>query len=76
MSSCEFGIEPLGSINCWETIKCPKQLGICRIVLSSMELVMLVYDIKGFPSTQQFYSLNISEKQNDSTFKVEETPNN
>jgi hypothetical protein len=21
--SCEFGIEPSGSINCWETIKCP-----------------------------------------------------
>jgi hypothetical protein len=22
-SSCEFGIEPLGSIKCWETIECP-----------------------------------------------------
>jgi hypothetical protein len=22
-SSCEFGIEPSGSIKCWETIKCP-----------------------------------------------------
>jgi hypothetical protein len=22
-SSCEFGIEPSGSINCWETIECP-----------------------------------------------------
>jgi hypothetical protein len=20
---CEFGIEPSGSINCWETIECP-----------------------------------------------------
>jgi hypothetical protein len=22
-SSCEFGTEPSGSINCWETIECP-----------------------------------------------------
>jgi hypothetical protein len=22
-TSCEFGSEPLGSINCWETIECP-----------------------------------------------------
>jgi hypothetical protein len=22
-SSCEFGIEPSGSIRCWETIECP-----------------------------------------------------
>jgi hypothetical protein len=22
-SSCEFGIEPSGSIKCWETIECP-----------------------------------------------------
>jgi hypothetical protein len=22
-SSCEFGIEPLGFIKCWETIECP-----------------------------------------------------
>jgi hypothetical protein len=22
-SSCKFGIEALGSINCWETIECP-----------------------------------------------------
>jgi hypothetical protein len=22
-SSCEFGIEPSGSINCWEAIECP-----------------------------------------------------
>jgi hypothetical protein len=21
--SCEFGIEPSGSIKCWETIECP-----------------------------------------------------
>jgi hypothetical protein len=39
-SSCEFGIEPLDSINCWETIECPKQLEISRVVLSSMELVI------------------------------------
>jgi hypothetical protein len=35
-SSCEFGIEPLGSIQCWETIECP---GISQVVLSSMDLV-------------------------------------
>jgi hypothetical protein len=23
LCSCEFGIEPSGSIKCWETIKCP-----------------------------------------------------
>jgi hypothetical protein len=27
-SSCEFGIEPSGSINCWETIECPKNQGL------------------------------------------------
>jgi hypothetical protein len=37
--SCEFGIEPSGSIKCWETIE-SKQLGISRVVLSSMELVI------------------------------------
>jgi hypothetical protein len=26
-SSCEFGIEPSGSIKCWETIKCPNNQG-------------------------------------------------
>jgi hypothetical protein len=26
-SSCEFGIDPLGSINCWKTIKCPNNWG-------------------------------------------------
>jgi hypothetical protein len=25
-SSCEFGIEPSGSIKCWEAIKCPNNL--------------------------------------------------
>jgi hypothetical protein len=25
-SSCEFGIEPSGSIKCWETIECPKYI--------------------------------------------------
>jgi hypothetical protein len=24
-SSCEFGIEPSGSIKCWETIECPNK---------------------------------------------------
>jgi hypothetical protein len=38
-SSCEFGIEPSGFINCWETIEVSKQLGISRVVFSSMELV-------------------------------------
>jgi hypothetical protein len=37
-SSCEFGIEPSGSIKCWETIECPNKLGISRVVFSSMEL--------------------------------------
>jgi hypothetical protein len=26
-SSCEFGIESLGSIKCWETIECPNNFG-------------------------------------------------
>jgi hypothetical protein len=26
-SSCEFGIEPLGSIKCWETTECPNNWG-------------------------------------------------
>jgi hypothetical protein len=39
--SCEFGIEPSGSINCWETIDV-QTLGISRVVLSSMELVMYI----------------------------------
>jgi hypothetical protein len=26
-SSFEFGIEPSGSIKCWETIECPNNLG-------------------------------------------------
>jgi hypothetical protein len=26
-SSCEFGIEPSGSIKCWETIACPNNWG-------------------------------------------------
>jgi hypothetical protein len=38
-SSCEFDIEPLGFINCWETIECPNNYGSLRVVLSSMELV-------------------------------------
>jgi hypothetical protein len=27
-SPCEFGIEPLGSMKCWETIKCPNNWGL------------------------------------------------
>jgi hypothetical protein len=26
-SSCEFGIEHLGSVKCWETVECPINLG-------------------------------------------------
>jgi hypothetical protein len=26
-SSCEFGIEPSGSIKCWEAIECPNNWG-------------------------------------------------
>jgi hypothetical protein len=26
-SSCEFGIEPSGSIKCWKTIECPNYWG-------------------------------------------------
>jgi hypothetical protein len=33
--SCEFGIEPSGSIKCWETIECPNNYG-SRVVLSSI----------------------------------------
>jgi hypothetical protein len=42
-SFCEFRIETLSSIKCWETIE-SKQLGISRAVLSSMELVRVVSD--------------------------------
>jgi hypothetical protein len=36
--TCEFGIQPSGSIKCWETVV-SKELDISRVVLSSMELV-------------------------------------
>jgi hypothetical protein len=38
-SSCEFVIDPSGSIKFWET-RVSKELGISRVVLSSIELVM------------------------------------
>jgi hypothetical protein len=38
-SSCECGYEPSGSIKCWEAIEVSKQLGMSRVVLSSIELV-------------------------------------
>jgi hypothetical protein len=38
-SSCEFGIEPSGSIKYRETFRVSKELGIFRLVLSSMALV-------------------------------------
>jgi hypothetical protein len=37
-SSCEFGIEPSGSMKCWETIEWPNIVA-SRLVLSSIELV-------------------------------------
>jgi hypothetical protein len=40
-SSCEFGIEPSGSMKCWRNYRVFEQLGISRVVLSSMELVSL-----------------------------------
>jgi hypothetical protein len=36
-SSCEFGIEPSGSMKCCETIEWPS-LAASRVVLSSIEL--------------------------------------
>jgi hypothetical protein len=38
-SSYEFCIEPSGSVNCLGNYQVSKQLGISRVVLSSMELV-------------------------------------
>jgi hypothetical protein len=39
-SSCEFGIEPSGSMKCWESIEWPnKHLVASRVVLSSIKLV-------------------------------------
>jgi hypothetical protein len=38
-SSCEFGIEPSGSMKSWETIEWPSNLVASRVVLSSIELV-------------------------------------
>jgi hypothetical protein len=36
-SSCEFGIEPSGSMKCWKTIEWP------QVVLSFIELVCFIY---------------------------------
>jgi hypothetical protein len=36
-SSCEFGIEPSGSIKCWDTIECRNN---SRVLLRSVELVI------------------------------------
>jgi hypothetical protein len=48
-SSCEFGIEPLGFIrNMQGNYRVSKQLGISRVVLSSMELVSLVISLSHF----------------------------
>jgi hypothetical protein len=41
-SSCEFGIEPSGSMKCWETIERPNNLWPLEKVLSSTKLVYLV----------------------------------
>jgi hypothetical protein len=38
-SSCEFGIEPSGSNKMLGNYRVSKQLGISRVVLSSIELV-------------------------------------
>jgi hypothetical protein len=38
-SSCEFDIEPSGSIKCWESYQEISQLVASRVVLSSIELV-------------------------------------
>jgi hypothetical protein len=35
-SSCEFGIEPSGSMKCWETIEWPKHLVASRVLLGSI----------------------------------------
>jgi hypothetical protein len=39
-SSCEFGIEASGSMKCWDNFGVSKQLGISRVVLSSIKLVI------------------------------------
>jgi hypothetical protein len=37
-SYCEFGIEPSGSINCWETIECPNnQRDTYRLLVGKSE---------------------------------------
>jgi hypothetical protein len=35
----EFGTEPSGFINCWETIEGANNYGSLRVVLSSIQLV-------------------------------------
>jgi hypothetical protein len=45
-SSCEFGIEPSGSKNAGKLYRVTKQLGISRVVLSSMELVSYDNEIR------------------------------
>jgi hypothetical protein len=39
-SSCEFGIEPFGFHKVLGNYRASKQLGISRVVLSSIELVI------------------------------------
>jgi hypothetical protein len=49
-SSCEFVIEPSGSIKCWETIEWLHSRWAYRVLLNSIELVSKNYPIeyKGF----------------------------
>jgi hypothetical protein len=54
-SSCEFGIEPTGSMKSWESFEWPKQLVASRVVLSSIELVSYVYLPSGPHSLAEFH---------------------
>jgi hypothetical protein len=38
-NSFEFGIEPSGPTKCWEIFCVASQLGVSRVVLSSIELI-------------------------------------
>jgi hypothetical protein len=44
-SSCEFGIEPSGSMKCWETIKWPSISGLSNSV--QLHIVKFVSIVKG-----------------------------
>jgi hypothetical protein len=51
-SCCEFGIEPLGSMKCWETIEWPNiLLSLISFVNSETVLLQTLKNIKCYPTS-------------------------